>query len=188
LKTSITKLKENNQAYLAKGLEWVTFEIHDSVLLKTDDLMQQKMEKMKKGNQEMESIFNWLEEYSTIKQKQRTDIDTVIQKKYNSNSIVTEKSLDFTFSLESPRNNQKKLQGSTLLDFSEECIITIEEPTFDIFKLESEVGKENTLSTVSCYIFISLGLYSIINYSNFENFLQEITKGYSRSNPYHNVR
>lgn len=187
LKTCINKLKGSDQKYLAKGLEFVTFEIHDSLLLKSDDKTLQKLEKIKHGNKEMEAIFSWLEEYSTIKQKQKEDIDTVIQKKYESNSLITDKSLDFTFSLDSPRGKLHKPTGSSLLDFSEECIITIEEPTFDIFKLEGEVGKDNTLSTVSCYIFISLGLYSVINYNNFENFLQQITKGYTRANPYHNV-
>ena len=78
-----------------------------------------------------------------------------------------------------------KSHTSTYLDFSEECISTIELPNFNIFKLEKEVGSENTLSTVSCYVFISLGLYSIIEYNSFEKFLQEITKGYSRKNSYH---
>jgi hypothetical protein len=186
LKASIEKLIDTDSKALAKGLEWVTYEMHDSLLLKSDDRTLMKMEKMKEGNKELETIFSWLEEYSTIKHKQKENIDTVLQKLYTSNSF-NEKSGDITFCLETPKNSIKTMGNSNFLDFSEECISQIEEPTFDIFRLENEVGKENTLSTVSCYIFISLGLYSIINYNNFENFLQEVTKGYMRTNPYHNV-
>jgi hypothetical protein len=71
------------------------------------------------------------------------------------------------------------------LNYSEESICDIEEPSFDIFKLDKAVGQENTLSTISSYIFITMGLYSFINYSNFENFVDLITKGYGRKNPYH---
>jgi hypothetical protein len=62
----------------------------------------------------------------------------------------------------------------------------IDRPEFNIFLFDEQVGKENTLSMISCYIFLNLGLYSIIQYENFENFLEVIVKGYSRNNPYHN--
>jgi hypothetical protein len=175
LKTSIERLNECDRKYLAKGLDWVTFEIHDSLLLKSEDKTLQKLEKIKDGNQDLESIFNWLEEYSTIKQTQKDDIDTVIIQGGAVNHHAVE--------LDDP----EVLKKSSIIDISEETIATIEQPTFNIFQLESEVGKENTLSTISCYIFISMGLYSVISYSNFENFLQAVTKGYTRNNPYHNV-
>jgi hypothetical protein len=173
LKTSIEKLNEADKKYLAKGLDWVTFEIHDSLLLKSEDKTLQKLEKMKDGNQELEAIFNWLEEYSTIKQKQKDDIDTVINGEKH-HGIDPE--------------DPDVLKKSSILDLKEETIATIELPHFNIFQLESEVGKENTLSTVSCYIFITLGLYSVISYSHFENFLHAIAKGYTRNNTYHNVK
>ncbi len=172
LKTSIEKLNEADKKCLAKGLDWVTFEIHDSLLVKSEDKTLQKLEKMKHGNQELESIFNWIEEYSTIKQKQKDDIDTVINGEGH-HGIDPE--------------DPDVLKKSSILDLKEETIATIELPQFNIFQLESEVGKENTLSTVSCYIFITLGLYSVISYSHFENFLHTIAKGYTRNNSYHNV-
>jgi hypothetical protein len=191
LKSSIEKLSQSDHKYLAKGLEWVTYELHDELLHQADGNALERMERIKEGNQELESVFNWLEEYSSFKQKQKQNIESVIQKQYNSNPgnlfLQTEKSLDFTLALETPKNLIKQ-NNTAFIDFPEECIITIEEPTFDIFKLENEVGKENTLSTVSCYIFSTMGLYSIINYAKFENFLQVITKGYTRNNHYHNVK
>ena len=79
------------------------------------------------------------------------------------------------------------LGETKFISFSEEVISKIEDPTFDIFKLESEVGEENTLSTVSCYVFTTMGFYSIIKYENFDFFIQKIAQGYQRSNPFHNV-
>ncbi len=169
LKTSIEKLNESEKKYLAKGLEWVTFEIHDSLVQKSEDRTLQRMEQFKEGNQEMEDIFHWLEEYSTIKQNQKDDIDTVILKNAGQEDV-------------------QPIHKNSILNISEESFKNIEEPTFDIFKLEDEVGKENILSTVSCYIFITQGLYSCINYNTFENFLSSITRGYTRNNPYHNVK
>lgn len=71
------------------------------------------------------------------------------------------------------------------INCSDESISSIESPEFNIFKLKSEVGKENILSTVSCYIFASTGLYSKIRYDKFESFINAIAKGYRRENPYH---
>lgn len=83
-------------------------------------------------------------------------------------------------------SNLNYMTNPNFLDVNEDVIMSIDSPEFDIFQLEKVVGKENTLSTVSCYIFITNGLYSIINYTNFENFLDLITNGYDRKNPYHN--
>ena len=71
------------------------------------------------------------------------------------------------------------------VSFSDESISKIETPLFNIFKLENEVGPENTLSVISCYLFTTYGLYSLIKYEKFEKFIQSVTKGYNRANPYH---
>jgi hypothetical protein len=185
LKTSSEKLRMSGDKTLAKGVEWVTYEIQDSLLYtKADDKAMQRMEKMKSHNQELETIYSWMEEYSEIKHKQKENIDLVLQKHY-STSFSLDNSKDFTLSEINTPNNIKAKQ--TFLNFSEECFVKIEDPTFDIFLLENEVGRENTLSTISSYIFINLGLFAIINYNNFENFIQAVTKGYNRANYYHNV-
>ena len=76
-------------------------------------------------------------------------------------------------------------KNTKFITFAEETISTIETQEFNIFKLEEEVGPENTLSIIGCYILTSYGLYSKINYDKFEKFIQAITKGYNRENPYH---
>lgn len=53
--------------------------------------------------------------------------------------------------------------------------------------MEKQVGEKNILSIISCYVFTSMGFYSFINYTHFDNFVQEMVKGYYRDNPYHNV-
>ncbi len=91
--------------------------------------------------------------------------------------------------LDSPFNNSFK-QGHpwgdiNFINCSDESISLIDSPQFNIFKLESEVGQENILSTLSCYIFASTGLYSKIKYDKFESFINAIAKAYRRENPYH---
>ena len=74
---------------------------------------------------------------------------------------------------------------NNFLNINESLIKKIDSPSFNIFEFEKSVGQQHTLSTISYFIFSSLGLYSIIDYSNFENFLDQIAKGYNRKNPYH---
>jgi hypothetical protein len=78
------------------------------------------------------------------------------------------------------------LSSTNFLDIHEEIVTTIDSPEFDIFQFEKTVGKDNTLSSLSCYIFITNGYYSVVNYTHFENFLDLITKGYTRKSPNHN--
>ena len=158
---------------------------------------------MKKENKELLTIFSWLEEYSTIKIKQKDGLA-----KLNLKDVLNDKNAElkidhipismvrnyFNYEIkrgsEEGNNNkeQEREEGMKFINFSEECIEKIEEPTFDIFKLEKEVGEENILSTVSCYIFTTMGFYSIVRYDKFEMFIHEVAKGYNRNNPYHNVK
>lgn len=159
-------------------------DLQDTLIYKADDKALSKMKQLKDDDKDLETAYKWLEEYSMAKSKQKDNIESVLMKQYYSQYTSNDKSF-----LESASDTPKNIKqaNSTYLDFSEECIVLIENPNFDIFKLEDEVGKENTLSTISCYIFITFGLYSIINYNNFERFLQAITQGYNRNIPYHNV-
>lgn len=194
LKSAIEKLYSTENKLIAKGLEWIQHEIQDSLIFKADDKELEKFSKMKGKSQEMENIFSFLEEYSSMKFKHKDNLESLKIKTNNSEqtSYYTDRSVDFSEDSFGTQRTNKQLQtnfsnGSSYLDFSEECFATIDKPTFDIFKLEKEVGEENSLSTVTCYIFITMGLYSHINYNNLENFLHAITKGYTRKNSYHNV-
>ena len=66
-----------------------------------------------------------------------------------------------------------------------EDLLDFESPNFNIFKLEEKVGRDNILPVTSIYIFSSLGLFSIIDYTKFEPFIFRVASGYRRQNPYH---
>ena len=155
----------------------------------------------------MHVVFNWLREYSTVKNNYIDDKSLSEEdgdNKSNKNSlnfnntnnrsnIVGNETLSVI-----DENNQSFISLSKILsgnnnnnsinsfEGNEESIAKIEQPNFNIFNLEKEVGSENVLVTISCYIIITLGLYNEINYNNFERSLFEISKGYKKTNFYHN--
>lgn len=177
------KFYKVNEEYMAKAVNWIIIEIQDSLIFKSDDKIFRIIEKNKENNKDLQDVFNWLREYSSVKEHLNQEImnmEDFQEKKGQDLSAIDE-----TFSF---LNMSKMLSGNTSLSLSvsEESIQKVEEPNFNIFVLEKEVGTDNVLITVSCYIFITLGLYSQINYNAFEKVLVEITKGYVRSNHYHN--
>ena len=62
----------------------------------------------------------------------------------------------------------------------------IETQEFNIFKLESEIGRENVLPLIGYYVYKYFGFEEIINNNKFENWCQKIADGYIRKNFYHN--
>jgi len=83
-------------------------------------------------------------------------------------------------------SDESTSEDVSYIQFSEDCIKSIEDPEFNIFKLKSEIGEENILNTITCYLFTSNGFYSFIQYDKLEAFLQCIESGYLKENPYHN--
>jgi hypothetical protein len=166
-------------------------EIYD-VFKNTSSLSTENIDQLKKENQDFQTIMNWLEEYSTIK---INDKDNIAKVKLKNNLHANNRSnnmnnIPLTAVKTYLRQDDDRCINTLRNEFvsiPESSIITIEDPSFDIFKLEDEVGQEHTLSTVSCYIFTSMGLYSMIDYEKFEHFIKAITKGYTRDNPYHHV-
>ena len=151
----------------------------------------------------MKYALTWLEEYSTIKQKD------IIQKQLNQlpTSFLKRKSVndlgDIKVILENElKNSSNRNSSKTLLSlcnnpnnisiekdfiiFNENLISNIENENFNIFKLDAEVGRDQTLGIICFYIFNSFGIYNLIKYPIFENFIKKITRGYIRENPYHN--
>jgi hypothetical protein len=172
------KLSNANEDVLARGLQWLSKEIQESILFKTDDTLIKQLDDFKKENKDYHTVFSWLEEYSTINTPNKLQSDN-FQLKLSSEPD------DFELV---PKDDVIALNKKIdYINFSEESIKAIDQPTFDIFKLEKEVGPENILSTISCYIFNTMGFYSIIKYDRFEAFIQEIAKGYRRDIPYHTV-
>lgn len=161
------------------------------MLYKSDSVSVKYIEELKKENQDLTTIFSWLEEYSNIKFKYK---DSKEAKNRLKNSLSNSKDLQkiplsvVKDILDSTIN--EKQQGNpwgdmTYINCSDESISLIDSSEFDIFKLQSEVGQENILSTLSCYIFASTGLYSKIKYDKFESFINAIAKNYIKENPYH---
>jgi hypothetical protein len=181
-------------------------EIQDSLIFKSDEKTLKHIEKLKEENQDVKIILNWVEEYSTLNINQdmsntlkkanfnsnqmNIEIPTFKINSYESNYFSNDKVefLDFNTNTENEsflnyNSRLSYLSNNNFINFSETC--TIDDYRFDIFELEKVVGKENTLSTVSCFIFLNMNLYSKISYTNFENFIELIRRGYSRENSYH---
>ncbi len=139
-------------------------------------------------NKDLQTIFSWLEEYSTLEFKHK---DKTIAKNRLRGSLSRPEELhNIPFVknyLENDEDNDKKLHTEhiNIIHCSDESIASIESPAFNIFNLQSEVGEENILSTISSYIFASTGLFSKIKYEKFESFINEVAKGYKKDNPYH---
>jgi hypothetical protein len=179
------KFYKTHEEYLAKAVNWIIIEIQDSLIFKSDDRIFRIIEKNKDNNKDLQDVFNWLREYSSVKEHIDHNIYDVDIKHKNKGITSDLSVVDETFSF---LNMSKALSGNTSfsVSVSEESIAKVEEPNFNIFTLEKEVGTDNVLITISCYIFITLGLYSQINYNSFERVLVEIAKGYNKTNHYHN--
>ena len=181
-------------------------EIQDSLIFKSDEKTLKHLEKLKEENQDVKIILNWVEEYSTLNMnhdisntlkktnynsgQKAHQIATFKQNSYFSNYFTNEKVDLMDFNTNTDKENLfnynsrlNYISNNNFINFSE--TLSIEDCNFDIFELEKTAGKENTLSTVSCFIFLNMGLYSRINYSKFENFIELIRRGYCRENSYH---
>jgi hypothetical protein len=180
----------------------VRTEIQDSLIFKSDDKTLQHLDKLKESNQDIQNIIGWLEEYSAghnnkdiynnIKKKSEQRLTTINtnfrDKDYMSNDyLMTNQSIMSEYDSFYNTSGKNNILTNNMLDLgNQNNFSSIDSPEFNIFLFDDQVGKENTLSMISCYVFLNLGLYSIIQYEHFENFLELIYKGYSRNNPYHN--
>jgi hypothetical protein len=176
LKITSSKLSSKDPV-LGKSFDWLRSEIIQKL-----NNNESRSDEIKNENKDFYSLLAWLDECTKIKfdndENKRRKLKSIFQNKLN------------WIPLSSVKKYLQNAQDDSHYEFinmSEEAINNIEEPTFDIFRLEDEVGSDNTLSTVSCYIFHSMGFYSLIDYNKFDSFIQAITKGYSRENAYHNV-
>lgn len=189
--------RKSEKTYMVKALNWIIGEIQDSLIFKSDDGIVRFIENIKNNsnNNDLNDVFNWLKEYSTIKniyvdeENSSLNYDST-SKGDNSKIIVQEKNSKKNTSslilnkLLSTSNINVSINSS--LELNDNCLSKIEQPNFNIINYEKEVGYNNVLQSVSCYIFITLGLYNEVNFSNFEKSLYEITNGYKKSNSYHN--
>ena len=168
-------------------------EIKDTLILKAEDDLIDNLVVLKDGTQDMQNIYSWFEEYSNIKKIKEEQVFLKNVKKGPRKSSI--------FMANDFKNNNSFVPGNEyfsnklfvdnnnldIIDFGDDDLSQIERNNFDIFKLEKSVGKEKILTVIGTYIFMEQGLYSCVNYQNFENFLMEIARGYNRENPYHTV-
>lgn len=156
------------------------------MLFKYNDKVIQSFEKLKKENKEIAIVLDWLEEFSTMKinrldSKEPKRIRSPVKEKFcNNHKTGKIQDLEFyeEFKIIPCDSNEIKI--------SDNLISTIEDISFNIFELKNEVKEGNILSTIGCYVFSIMGFYSFIDYNKFESFVEEITKGYEKKNPYHN--
>ena len=195
--------KENKATYIKVVDILINDILSDQLNFKSDDLTYEKMDKLKNENNDMKYVVSWLEEFSTIKQKniitkQLNQLPTSFLKRKSVNDLgdiknILEKELKYSNKI----NNTKKLiplfnnPNNISIDrnfiiFNEKLINNIENENFNIFELDKEVGRDQTLGIICFYIFNSFGMYNLIRYPYFENFIIKISKGYIRENPYHN--
>jgi hypothetical protein len=112
----------------------------------------------------------------------------VVRRKFKSKTIIRkpeiEKNLIKTKTLYTEINHPS--EGNIMnMDKINDNLLDFKSPNFDIFKLENKVGRDNILPVTTTYVFISLNLFSIIDYTKFEPFIFATANGYHRENPYH---
>ena len=188
---------------MIKCVDWLKNQLYDSIMFKSDDMSIQKYEEIKSKNKDMKYVISWIDEFSNIKTNDTAkeqfkeniknienknlsnikDIKAIIENHNNNDKNKIKNNFSKNSSISS--NNATITIFSSYITFPSELIDDIEEPSFDIFSLESHIS-QNTLPCISIYIFNLYGFYSLINYKTFEKFITKITKGYIHSNPYHN--
>ena len=171
-------LQKLNKDYLLTSLNWLE---QESTCVESTS--PSNVNDVRKQNESYRELFKFLENNTDIKLK------TEYIAKNNLEHLDTKEiSINVAKQISSGNIRDKQYvspKNSKFITIAEETILNIETQDFNIFKLEEEVGAENTLSVVGCYILTVYGLYSKINYDKFEKFIQAITKGYNRENPYH---
>ena len=181
---AIDKFNQEKENALVKCFKWAKKIIQKNLEIKIDSSTLKDLENMKKSKPSLKVGLGWVEEFSLLTKEE--EIYKLTKKNFekykegndNKNKIKNINLKNSTKKLEIFKSRQINKINEDLLDF--------ESHQFNIFKLEDKVGKENILPVVTTYIFSTLDLFSIIDYTKFEPFIFRIASGYHRENPYHN--
>ena len=179
----IDKFKEIKDNTLVKCFMWVQKIIQENLEIKIDSSTFKNLEKMKEKKPSLKIKLGWFEEYSLLNKEEEIYKLTKKTLQQNSNNNIKLK--------EQKKSNLRRntlnpeLLKSGIMNRINEDLLDFESPNFNIFKLEEKVGRDNILPVISIYIFSSLGLFSIIDYTKFEPFIFRVASGYHRQNPYH---
>ena len=188
----IDKFNEMKENSLVKCLLWVKRQLQIYLDIKPDAYTFKNIEIMKQSQPNLKMKLSWMEEYSQLNQEE--DIYKMVRRTYKSKSIIKKPNENINNKVLVKRNSLnpeliklKNSSGEMIMNMNKinENLLDFKSPNFDIFKLENKVGKENILPVTSTYIFVSLNLFSIIDYTKFENFIFRVANGYIRENPYH---
>ena len=181
----IDKFREMKDNTLVKCFNWVQKIIQENLEIKIDSSTFKNIEKMKKKKPSLKIKLGWFEEYSLLNKEEV--IYKFTRKTIHQSLNINIKDKDtINKNLERRRNSlNPELLKSGIMKGINEDLPDFESPKFNIFKLQEKVGRDNILPVTSIYIFSSLGLFSIIDYTKFEPFIFRVANGYQRQNPYH---
>ena len=177
-----TIMKENS---LVKCFKWVKKILQENLEIKVDSTTFKNLEKMKEAKPNLKMKLAWMEEYSLLNKEE--EIYKLTRKTLAKYSTTNNKAQDKKkTNLYNRRGtlNPELLKSGKMNRINEE-LLDFESHKFNIFKLEQKVGRENILPVTATYIFSTLGLFNIIDYTKFEPFIFRVSSGYNRNNPYH---
>ena len=179
----IDKFKEIKDNTLVKCFMWVQKIIQENLEIKIDSSTFKNLEKMKEKKPSLKIKLGWFEEYSLLNKEE--EIYKLTRKTLHQNSNNNIKLKDPKKSNLRRNTLNPELLKSGIMNRINEDLLDFESPNFNIFKLEEKVGRDNILPVTTTYVFASLGLFSIIDYTKFEPFIFRVASGYHRQNPYH---
>ena len=173
-------MKENT---LVKCFKWVKKIIQENLEIKVDSSTFKNLEKMKEAKPNLKMKLGWMEEYSLLNKEE--EIYKLTRKTLQKYSTTNDKDNKKMNAFVRRNTLNPELLKSGIMNRINEDLLDFESHKFNIFKLEEKVGRENILPVTATYIFTSLGLFGIIDYTKFEPFIFRVASGYHRENPYH---
>ena len=173
-------MKENT---LVKCFRWVKKIIQENLEIKLDSSTFKNLEKMKEAKPNLKMKLGWMEEYSLLNKEE--EIYKLTRKTLQKYSTTNDKDNKKMNAFVRRNTLNPELLKSGIMNRINEDLLDFESHKFNIFKLEEKVGRENILPVTATYIFTSLGLFGIIDYTKFEPFIFRVASGYHRENPYH---
>ena len=177
-----TAMKENS---LVKCFKWVKTILQQNLEIKVDSSTFKNLEKIKKSKPNLKMNIGWMEEFSLLnKEEEIYKLTRKTLEKYSKTIDKTKNKKKTNLYNRRGTLNPELLKSGKMNRINEE-LLDFESYKFNIFKLEEKVGRENILPVISTYIFSTLGLFNIIDYTKFEPFIFRVANGYNRNNPYH---
>ncbi len=175
-------IKENS---LVKCFKWVQKILQENLEIKVDSSTFKNLEKIKQSKPNLKIKLAWVEEYSLLnKEEEIYKLTRKTLQKYSGNNDKSKDNKKINLYNRRGTLNPELLKSGKMNKINED-LLDFESHKFNIFKLEQKVGRENILPVTATYIFSTLGLFNIIDYTRFEPFIFRVASGYNRDNPYH---